>query len=53
MVLIPKIPEADKFELFKPIALANLILKLITKVIADMLAKVAPCIMSKHQRGFI
>lgn len=53
VVLIPKVPAADKIELFRPIALANFKFKIITKVLADRLAKIAPSIISPHQRGFI
>ncbi|XP_019452189.1 PREDICTED: uncharacterized protein LOC109354244 [Lupinus angustifolius] len=53
LVLIPKFPSADKIEDFRPIALANFQFKVITKVLADRLAKIAPTIISQHQRGFI
>ncbi|XP_019418539.1 PREDICTED: uncharacterized protein LOC109329320 [Lupinus angustifolius] len=53
LVLIPKFPSADKIEDFRPIALANFQFKIITKVLADRLAKIAPTIISQHQRGFI
>ncbi|XP_019432112.1 PREDICTED: uncharacterized protein LOC109339158 [Lupinus angustifolius] len=38
---------------FRPIALANFQFKIITKVLADRLATIAPKIISKQQRGFI
>ncbi|XP_019450635.1 PREDICTED: uncharacterized protein LOC109352905 [Lupinus angustifolius] len=53
LILIPKFPSADKIEDFRPIALANFQFKIITKVLADRLAKIAPNIISQHQRGFI
>ncbi|XP_019431934.1 PREDICTED: uncharacterized protein LOC109339025 [Lupinus angustifolius] len=53
LVLIPKFPSADKIEDFRPIALANFQFKIITKVLADRLATIAPKIISKQQRGFI
>ncbi|XP_019423314.1 PREDICTED: uncharacterized protein LOC109332721 [Lupinus angustifolius] len=53
VVLIPKHPEADRIEDFRPIALANFQFKIITKVLADRLALVAPKIISPQQRGFI
>lgn len=53
VVLIPKVQGADSIEMFRPIALANFKLKIITKVMADRLAKIAPCIVSENQRGFI
>lgn len=53
VTLIPKFPGAEKIEDYRPIALANFQFKVITKVIADRLAKVAPKIISEQQRGFI
>lgn len=53
VVLIPKFPEADTIENYRPIALANFQFKIITKVLADRLATVAPKIISEHQRGFL
>lgn len=53
VVLIPKFPEADTIENYRPIALANFQFKIITKVLADRLAFVAPTIISENQRGFI
>ncbi|XP_019427157.1 PREDICTED: uncharacterized protein LOC109335477 [Lupinus angustifolius] len=44
---------ADKIENFRPIALANFQFKIITKVLADRLALIAPKITSSQQRGFI
>lgn len=53
VVLIPKFKGADKIEDFRPIALANYQFKIITKVLADRLAIIAPKIISEEQRGFI
>lgn len=53
MVLIAKSKEADKIEDYRPIALANLQFKVITKVLADRLATLAPRIISPQRRGFI
>ncbi|CAL0327859.1 unnamed protein product [Lupinus luteus] len=53
VVLISKFPGADRIEDFKPIALANFQFKIITKVLADRLASIAPSIISTQQRGFI
>lgn len=46
MVIIPKGPEAERIYQYRPIALANFKFKIITKVRADRLAKVAPNIVS-------
>ena len=53
VVLIPKVAGAERLDQYRPIALANFQFKIITKVIADRLAVVAPKIISQHQRGFI
>ncbi|XP_019451698.1 PREDICTED: uncharacterized protein LOC109353792 [Lupinus angustifolius] len=49
VILFPKTPGADRIEEFRPIALANFQFKIITKVIADRLAR----IISPQQKGFI
>lgn len=53
MILIPKNPNADTIDQYRPIALANFKFKIITKVLADRLAKILPGIISKEQKGFI
>jgi len=53
IVLIPKIPNVDSVNQYRPIALANFKFKIITKIIADRLAAIMPHIISKEQRGFI
>lgn len=51
--LIPKFKVADRIENFRPIALTNFQSKIITKVLTDILASIAPKIISENQRGFI
>lgn len=53
VVLIPKHSDADRIEHFRPMALANVHFIIITEVLADRLALVAPKIVSDNQRGFI
>ncbi|RHN42261.1 putative RNA-directed DNA polymerase [Medicago truncatula] len=53
LILILKNPNAGTIDQFRPIALANFKFKIITKVLADRLAKILPSIISKEQRGFI
>lgn len=48
VVLIPKEQGADKIEQFRSIALAYYKFKIITKVLADRLAKLAPHIVSEN-----
>ncbi|MCH87787.1 RNA-directed DNA polymerase (Reverse transcriptase) [Trifolium medium] len=53
LVLIPKSPDADTIDKYCPIAMANFKFKIISKIIADRLARIMPNIISKQQRGFI
>lgn len=53
IILILKVAGADSIEHFRPIALTNFKFKIITKVLADRLAKVIPSIISENQKGFI
>lgn len=52
-MLIPKSPNADRIEDYRPIALANFEFKIITKVLAGRLAQIAPKIVSPQQKGFV
>lgn len=51
--LVPKFPKANLVDKFWPIALVNFQFKVITKVLANRLAMVAPKIISQQQWGFI
>lgn len=53
VALIPKFPGADQIDCYRPIALTNFKFKVITKILADRLAVIAPKIISVNQRGFI
>lgn len=53
VVLIPKMPNADRIENYRPIALANFQFKMITKVLANRLGQIVPKVISPQQRGFI
>lgn len=53
LILIPKVPGANKLDNYRPIALANFQFKIITKIIVDRLGLIASRIISIHQRGFI
>ncbi|KAK2647817.1 hypothetical protein Ddye_015306 [Dipteronia dyeriana] len=53
LVIISKTPNALLVEQFRPIALGNFLLKIITKIIADRLAKICSRIISPNQFGFI
>ena len=53
MILLPKIYDASRIENFWPIVLSNFIYKIITKLIADHLAKVASRIIAQPQFSFL
>jgi len=53
IVLIPKTLEADTVGEYMPITLSNFKFKIITKVLAERLARIMPNLVSNHQRGFI
>lgn len=53
LILIPKTPNANTIDQYRPIAMANFKFKIISKVLADRLAKIMFGIVSKEQRGFI
>jgi len=53
IVLIPKTNNAASVGDYRPIAIANFKFKIISKIIADRLAKIMSAITSIHQRGFI
>jgi len=50
--LVPKTPQADTVDQYMPIAHENFKFKIITKVIAERLARIMPNLISKQQRGF-
>eukprot|EP00253_Pinus_taeda_P011878 PITA_11878 len=53
IVLIPKGEEANTPEKFRPIALCNVIYKIISKVIANRLKPILPGIISEEQSGYV
>lgn len=46
LILLPKVPNVDSIELFRPISLANFKFKIISKVITDKLSPILPSIIS-------
>eukprot|EP00253_Pinus_taeda_P035519 PITA_35519 len=53
LALIPKVEEAKTPDKFRPIALRNVIYKIISKVIANRLKSILPGIISEEQSGYI
>ena len=53
IVLIPKINNAGTINDYRPIAIENFKFKIISKILADRLAKIMPANTSVQQRGFI
>ncbi|KAL6126211.1 hypothetical protein ACLB2K_074262 [Fragaria x ananassa] len=53
MILIPKVPGADSVTQLRPIAMANFVFKLVTKIIADRLGSIAARIISLNQSAFL
>eukprot|EP00253_Pinus_taeda_P024433 PITA_24433 len=53
LALIPKTEEAKTPEKFRPIALCNVIYKIISKIIASRLKTILPGIISEEQSGYV
>eukprot|EP00253_Pinus_taeda_P007706 PITA_07706 len=53
IALVPKVEEANTPEKFRPMALCNVIYKIISKVIANRLKMILPGIISQEQSGYV
>jgi hypothetical protein len=53
VILIPKSPTTNIVDQYRPIVMANLKFKIISKVVADRLSQIMPMLISKEQRDFI
>lgn len=53
LILVPKSHESEEVTDFRPIALANFVFKIITKIVADRLSPIASRIISPSQSAFI
>ncbi|CAM8920557.1 unnamed protein product [Rhodiola kirilowii] len=53
IVLIPKVKEVERVEDLRPISLCKVVMKIITKVLANRLKEILPSIISQCQSAFI
>eukprot|EP00253_Pinus_taeda_P008374 PITA_08374 len=53
LALIPKDPNPQSFDRFRPISLCSVSYKIITKILANRLKKILPSIISENQGGFV
>nr|XP_027109299.1 uncharacterized protein LOC113729174 [Coffea arabica] len=53
IALIPKVGHPQDFSQFRPISLCNFVNKLISRILADRLARILPRIISPQQSGFV
>eukprot|EP00253_Pinus_taeda_P033497 PITA_33497 len=53
LALIPKDPNPLSFDRFRPISLCNVSYKIVTKILANILKKLLPSLISENQGGFI
>eukprot|EP00253_Pinus_taeda_P017777 PITA_17777 len=53
LALIPKDPNPQSFDRFRPISLCNVSYKIITKILANRIKNLLPSLISENQGGFV
>ncbi|KAL9666159.1 hypothetical protein QQ045_000483 [Rhodiola kirilowii] len=53
IVLIPKVKDVERVEDLRPISLCNVVMKIVTKALANRLKEILPDIISQNQSTFI
>ncbi|XP_027171438.1 uncharacterized protein LOC113771005 [Coffea eugenioides] len=53
IMLIPKVPSPQDFSKYRPISLCNFFNKVLSRILADRLARILPKILSPQQTGFV
>ncbi|XP_058726157.1 uncharacterized protein LOC131597478 [Vicia villosa] len=53
LIMLPKFKDASSISHYRPIAIANVKYKIISKILADRLSSILPTLISPEQKGFI
>ncbi|CAM8901772.1 unnamed protein product [Rhodiola kirilowii] len=53
IVLVPKVKKVERMEELRPISLCNVVMKIVTKVLANRLKELLPSVISQNQSAFV